>query len=85
MTPILFGLTEGSPSCCPPVPARFGGQPQIECYPSCGAASVIARLIRWSLANRFMVLLAAVFVACVGRLVGDARRSMPCQICRTCR
>ena len=47
---------------------------------------MIAALIRWSIANRFLVLLATLLLAGVGRLVAShARRSTRCPTCPTCR
>ena len=47
---------------------------------------MIAALIRWSIANRFLVLLATVMVTGVGRVGAAAgRRSTRCPTCPTCR
>src|SRR5678816_3634898 len=51
-----------------PVPDRFGGQPQIRRVApvDSGPHAMIAALIRWSLANRFLVLLATLLVTAWG-------------------
>jgi Cu/Ag efflux pump CusA len=47
---------------------------------------MIAKLIRWSIANRFLVLLATADAHGLGGMGACcARRSMRCRTCRTCR
>ena len=46
---------------------------------------MIAALIRWSIVNRFLVLLATVMLSAWVCTRCNARRSMRCRTCRTCR
>lgn len=46
---------------------------------------MIAKLIRWSVANRFLVLLATLFIVAWGCGRCATRRSMRCRISPTCR
>src|SRR4030095_7628308 len=55
-----------------PISARFGIQPQVPRHArgrgatGCGEKTMIANLIRWSIVNRFLVLLATVIVTAWG-------------------
>ena len=50
-----------------------------------GSQKMIAKLIHWSIANRFLVLLATVMVTAWGVISLLARRSTRCPTCPTCR